>query len=183
MRFPGNRLAGTRVTQMTRTVDFAPTLLRELGLPIPASYEGVPLQPALQEPPQDLELPAFAETCYLFYAKKSSVEGARTVERADETLYIDPTFRKNFVLKEKYHQPVLDTKDRMIRTDRWKLIWIPGIKGPILRLYDMHADPQQQNDLSGRNLPVMKRLFEHLKAWWNGRTDLRWSREDDDPNR
>ncbi|NRA97293.1 MAG: hypothetical protein HRU14_13905, partial [Planctomycetes bacterium] len=67
--------------------------------------------------------------------------------------------------------------------NRWKLIHIPGRNGPIYRLYDMVADPGQTTDLSTEGLPVMKRLIAHLDAYWQGRTDLRWSRADDDPDR
>jgi arylsulfatase A-like enzyme len=179
MRLPGGRYAGTRVPGIARTLDVAPTLLDLLGIPAPAGFEGTSLKPAIEDPLLDLALPAFAETCYLFYPKRGHPEGALTVRPADETLRIDPSFRNNFVLREEYHQPVIDSKDRMIRTGRWKLIHIPGVTGPIYRLYDMHADPSQLHDLSGENLPVMGRLAAALDSWWSGRWDIRWPQKAD----
>jgi len=183
VKLPRREHAGTRIRQITRSVDLAPTILDLLGQPIPEGYEGVSLVPALGPGEPSLDLPAFAETCYLFYRKRIASEDVLTVEPADRTLFIDPGFRNNFVLKEEWHQPVLDTKDRMMRTPRWKLIWIPGKRGPIYRFFDMSVDPHQEHDLSGRRLPVMTRMIRSLEEHWAGRTDLRWRPEDDLPER
>jgi arylsulfatase A-like enzyme len=181
VRFPGGKYGGTRIPWITRTIDIAPTLLSEIGVPTPASYVGVDLTAQFTDPSQPLSLPAFAETCYLFFPKIGHPKGARTVKSSGETLWIDPKFRNNLVLRPEYHDAVIESKDRMIRTNRWKLIEIPGDEAPIYRLYDMVADPHQKNDLSLDQPEIFARLKDALHRWWAGETDLRWSAEDDVP--
>jgi hypothetical protein len=117
----------------------------------------------------------------LFFPKIGHPKGARTVKSSGETLWIDPKFRNNLVLRPEYHDAVIESKDRMIRTNRWKLIEIPGDEAPIYRLYDMVADPHQKNDLSLDQPEIFARLKDALHRWWAGETDLRWSAEDDVP--
>ena len=179
MAFPDGRGAGRVVKQVTRTLDFAPTLLNILDIDVPDSYAGADLAPAMADPEQPMDLPAFAETCYLFFSKQHHPEDALTVEGANHTLMIDSGFRNNLVLREKFHEGVINTKDRMVRTNRWKLIHIPGKNGPIYQLYDMKADPGQLHDLTPERPEVMERLIRMLDAWWAGETDMRWSAEDD----
>lgn len=176
---PGSGTRGTRVSSLTRTVDILPTFMEMIGMVPPTGIDGHSFKKAFEDPGVDLLRPAFAETCYLFFPKKQHPEGALAVRPADETLRIDPEFHNNFVLKEEYHQAVLDTKDRMIRTERWKLIEIPGKDGPIRRLYDMKADPRQQHDLSTKEVEILGRLASALSEFWSGKTDVRWSRDDD----
>lgn len=158
MHVPG--LAPRTVEAITRTVDVAPTVLSVLGLPVPASMEGVSLKPLLEGARDDLDLTAFAETCYLFFPKSRAMTGLTFAERATvvevagatETLTVDPDFRDNLVLAPALRQAVIDAKDRMVRTRRHKLIVIPGRERPIVRLYDMEADPSQQVNLAGQGL-------------------------------
>ena len=183
VRLPGKAHAGTRVAGTTRNVDIAPTILDLLGHPSPATYEGVSLKPMIESPETDLCLPVFSETCYLFFPKKAHGEGVLLTKGASDTLAIDPSFRNNFVLREQFHDEVIKTKDRMMRTKRWKLIHIPGEAGPIYRLYDMLEDPGQVRNLAGLRPPVMERLVSHLDRYWAGETDLRWSPQDDQQDR
>ncbi|MFM7736083.1 MAG: sulfatase, partial [Alphaproteobacteria bacterium] len=57
VRLPGGRSAGTVVERPVRSIDVAPSLLDWMGVPIPESFEGVPLAAALarpESPPEDL---------------------------------------------------------------------------------------------------------------------------------
>lgn len=49
VKFPGNRHAGTRIEQQVRTVDILPSVLQEMGLPVPPApaIVGVPIQPVI----------------------------------------------------------------------------------------------------------------------------------------
>ena len=183
IRFPGAQHRGKRIPWITRSVDIAPTLLGSLGIEAPTSYVGRDLMSAIEDPATPLTLPAFAETCYLFFPKILHPKGARTVKSSGETLWIDPKFRNNLVLLPEYKDAVIESKDRMIRTNRWKLIEIPGETEPIYQLYDMQADPKQQRDLSNDGLPVMERLKAALAQWWAGDPHVTWSLADDHPDR
>ena len=167
---------GEKVEAITRNADVAPTLLELLGEPVPEAMEGVSLMPLLRGEASDLSLPAFAETCYLFFPKKQAMTGLTEAERAQvvdlagaaDTLEVDPAFDHNFVLRPKYRALVIAAKDRMVRTRRWKLIEIPGKDAPIRRLYDMEADPHQTRDLSGQGLAEEAALADLLQRYWRG---------------
>jgi arylsulfatase A-like enzyme len=157
IRLPG-QVTPSVVNSLTRTVDLAPTLLTALKLPVPESMEGV----NAGEP----ELVAYAETCYLFFPKAQAMTGLSAEERAEvvdlagaaDTLEVDPNFRHNLVLRPAYRDAVINAKDRMVRTTRWKLIEIPGKTRPIRRLYDVLADPKQTRNLAGQGLAVEEEL-------------------------
>lgn len=171
LRLPGQTAAST-VSSLTRTVDLAPTLLSVLKLPVPTSMEGVDLAPVLRGERSEPDLISFAETCYLFFPKAQAMSVLTEAERAEvvelsgaaDTLEVDPDFRHNLVLRPAYREAVINAKDRMVRTTRWKLIEIPGKTRPIRRLYDVLADPQQAHDLAGTGLAVEAELVELLRA-------------------
>jgi arylsulfatase A-like enzyme len=171
MRVPGGP-TGT-VEALTRTADVAPTLLSVLGLPVPSSMQGVDLSPLLKHEVADLDLTAFAETCYLFFPKSKAMTGLTDAERAEvvdlagaaDTLEVDATFRHNLVLRPAYRQAVVDAKDRMARDARYKLVVIPGKRRELVRLFDMRDDPQQRVDLSGQGLAIEAELRARLDRY------------------
>jgi len=65
-KLPGSLLAGRRVSTRVRLLDVAPTLLSMLSLPLPPTFQGESLVPAMKatvkSPSSDL--PAYAETDY-----------------------------------------------------------------------------------------------------------------------
>ena len=167
---------GAKVEAITRNADVAPTLLELLKLPVPESMEGVSLASLLRGEAHDLFLPAFAETCYLFFPKKQALVGLSDAERARvvdlagaaDTLEVDADFDHNFVLRPKYRELVVSAKDRMVRTARWKLVEVPGKDAPIRRLYDMEQDPRQTTNLAGQGLPEEAALADLLARYWRG---------------
>ncbi|MEZ4466982.1 MAG: hypothetical protein R3F43_21665 [bacterium] len=81
-------------------------------------------------------------------------ERARVLDSSDARDLEDrKNFNNNMVLRADLHDTVLATKDRMVRTPRWKLIHIPGKTHPSTAC--MQADPGQTRDLSGRVFAVM----------------------------
>lgn len=169
VRLPGTK--ASTVSSLARTVDLAPTLLSALNVPVPASMEGVNLLPVLRGEASEPGLISYAETCYLFFPKAKAMTGLSEAERAEvvelsgaaDTLEVDLQFRDNLVLRPAYREAVIDAKDRMVRTTRWKLIEIPGKTRPIRRLYDVLADPRQVNDLAGQGLPEEAELAALLE--------------------
>lgn len=171
LRLP-SRTPGT-VDAITRNADVAPTLLSLLGLEVPASMQGVSLTPLLRGEVKDLGLTAFAETCYLFFPKAKAMTGLTEAERAEvvdlagatDTLEVDPSFRHNLVLRPAYRQAVIDAKDRMVRTAKWKLVVIPGKQRELVRLFDMERDRGQRVDLSGEQPEVTRELRALLETY------------------
>lgn len=183
IRVPGVDRPGAKVSALTRSIDVAPTLLALLGGERPEAWQGVNLEPLLKGEVDDLDLPIFGETCYLFFPKSKALIDLTDAERAEvvdtssarDTLEVDKSFNNNFVLRADLHDTVIANKDRMIRTRRWKLVHVPGKTKPIYRLWDMIVDPHQRHDLSRTGNPVMPKLIEQLDAYWAGRgAQMRW---------
>jgi len=190
IRVPGVTTPGSKIEALARNIDIAPTLMAQLGVDRPDTWTGADLTPLLRGEATDLDLPVFAETCYLFFPKSNALVDLTEAERADlleskgarDTLEIDKAFNNNMVLRRELHEDQIRTKDRMVRTRRWKLIHIPGKQRPIQRLYDMQADPAQTTDLSKKGLPVMAHLARLLDAYWAGDgATQRWPRAWEDP--
>lgn len=192
IRVPGVTTPGSRIHAVTRNVDVAPTIAAQTGVERPESWNGVDLSGLLRGEDTDLDLPAFAETCYLFFPKSNALIDLTEAERARllqskgarDTLEIDKAFNNNMVLRRELHDDQIRTKDRMVRTRRWKLVHIPGVGRPILRLFDMENDPGQTRDLSAAGLAVMPRLEQMLDAYWRGDgASQRWPAAWEDPAR
>ncbi|MGY8768174.1 MAG: sulfatase-like hydrolase/transferase [Pirellulales bacterium] len=62
-------------------------------------------------------------------------------------------------------------KQRMIRTDQWKLVWYPEIDRT--QLFDMITDRFETKDLAGEDsmADIVMKLRERLKAWQNSVED------------
>ncbi|MCA9540143.1 MAG: sulfatase-like hydrolase/transferase, partial [Myxococcales bacterium] len=171
-----------RVDAITRNVDLAPTLAGLLDVPPAPEWQGVDLGPLLRGEVADLNLLAFAETCYLFFPKRrmtgltdAEKDQLVMVEGAGDTLVVDPTFDDNLILRPEKAAEVIAAKDRMVRTRRWKLIELPGRDGAIRRLYDLQNDPKQTQNLAGQGRAIERQLAELLDRYWQGDAeDARW---------
>jgi hypothetical protein len=52
-----------------------------------------------------------------------------------------------------------------VRGDRWKLVRLPGLEGPIERLYDLEADPLERIDRAATEPAVRAGLARRLDRW------------------
>ncbi len=191
VRAPGVTRPGSTITALTRNIDLAPTIAGLVGLPPAPQWTGADLRPLLTGEASDLDLPVFGETCYLFFPKREAMsvltddERARLLDAsgARDTLEVDDSFDDNIVVKAELHDVALATKDRMVRTRRWKLLHVPTSEGPpIYRLWDMQADPHQTTNLAGRGLSVEPQLIALLDAYWAGQgAQQRWPAANETP--
>lgn len=116
----GKRGDPHEVSKVVRSIDFAPTILDLCGIQPDPRMEGVSLRPYLERTSDDMGLAFFGETSYLFCKRYIPGEKPRYIPPMDSTTDIDETFNTNFVLKDKYQKLVLETKERVLRTERWK---------------------------------------------------------------
>ncbi len=162
---PGQRYAPRSVERLARTIDAAPTLLELAGLPREPKFEGVSLRPYLDGSSPDLSLAFFGETSYLFFKRSIPGEEPKHIPPLEDTTYVDGGFDFHFVLRPEYQQLVLDTKERCLRTEKWKLIYTPGEYHPIFRLYDLSTDPHCMRDVKLENNDVWQTMQERLRLW------------------
>ena len=162
---PGIPEPGRKVKEVIRSLDFAPTLLELAGMPVDPQFEGVSLAPVVRgrEPMPDIAY--YGETSYLFYQRTIPGEKTLHIPPMDETTYIDPDFDYHFVLKPKYRQAVLDTKEHALRTNRFKFVQTPGVIRPIERLFDLKDDPHCERDVKAAFPGVATRMREALESW------------------
>lgn len=165
MRIPGAVKPGRKVERLVRSLDLPPTLMELVSQTPDPRFEGTSLVPYLQRPEVDLSLAWFGETSYLFFRRKIPGEEPLHIPPMDETTMIDPEFDFHFVLKDKYQDAVLKTKERCLRTERFKLVYTPGAKGPIYRLYDLQADRHCETDVKAAFPQVFASMKSALHRW------------------
>jgi arylsulfatase A-like enzyme len=130
----GDRRPGTVVDAQVRVIDLFPTLVDAIGLQPPPGVDGRSL----------LTKPG---------AKSVSSTPIAYGETGRSFMGIDP---------ERYLEGVAG-KHRMVRTDRWKLLYIPDPVGGKRLLFDILADPGEQKDLAAEHPEIVEKLFAELE--------------------
>lgn len=161
---PGREQA-TRIPRTTRSVDLAPTLLERLGLAVPKEMDGRPLTPYIDDPGTNLDLAAFYETG-VWLAPMPGV-------RSDHLQY--PSLLKileipnketgTMSVKPQYRDIVIQARDRMIRTDDWKLVYLPMKEGALYWLFDLRENPDNDEDVSAQHPEIFAQMKQRLVDW------------------
>jgi arylsulfatase A-like enzyme len=159
--FAGPGVPRRRVDDLVRSIDLAPTWFTWLGLERPRGWRGVDLSGEV--PP----LWALLETSYLLYRQPvPDLRPGEVVQGFPETMdnatYFDFRFDFNQVLREELEDDLLATKCYAVREGPWKLIRVPGVGGPIYRLFDLSKDPQCRRDVAAEEPEVFTRLAARL---------------------
>ena len=172
LHVPGGR-GGRNVPDIVRSIDLAPTLLDLCGVTPDGRMEGVSLRSYLEGGTGSLGLAAYAESSRLF--PRRLIPGERPLQSEPPLPPIEVSREADgrIVLKAEHRAAVLQTKERMLRTERWKLVFTPGEQRDILRLYDLASDPHCERDVGPLHPEVLSRLREHLWEWMRERRDHR----------
>jgi len=168
---PKKKYKSGKINKICRSIDIAPTVLELTGNKIPESYEGVSLKPYIDGSKKDLFLTYYGETSYLFFKRNVPGEETLYIPPMDRTTYIDEDFDYHIVLNDKYLKDVIKTKERTVRTERYKLVYTPGKDHTIYRLYDIKKDPHCTEDLSSVKKNVYNRMKKALNIWVDRRTE------------
>jgi arylsulfatase A-like enzyme len=137
VRFPGNAGAGLRVEHRVSNLDIVPTVLSELGAPLPDTLAGRPLQETIADP-----------------------EGRFVLVRPPMTRYPDRVIPRRRVIRSVVGKPVADLTDPRIRGlvgRLWKYLWAPDAE-LLFRL------PDEARDLSAADAKTRRKLREALEV-------------------
>jgi len=164
---------------IVRDIDVAPTILDLLHIVPPKTMEGVSLLPLARGTTSSLNLTAFAETGLWFTDKGDNFYQQQRILYPDIIGLgaIDNTFNNEVVIKPEYRALTTIAKHRMIRNDRYKLIYIPTRQGIQFELYDVQNDPQELNNIAGQNPAVVAAMKDELFQWMSKDKNSFWSNE------
>ena len=112
------------IKNQVQTIDIMPTILDILNIHLIENIDGISLMPAINGEMNPRKY-AFAETGKSFFTQN----------------------------KRSYFEGIKG-KWRMVRTDKWKLIYIPHPEKDIFELYDLEEDPYEQNNVFDKEKKV-----------------------------
>ena len=155
-----------REAGIVRDVDLAPTLYALTGVAPPPDLDGRSLAPALVGRPLEPAL-AYAETGLWFTEEIPGL--ARDlrlpypgIARLTE---VDTQHDDELVLQRAVRPLTLVAKHRMVRDDRYKLVYVPARSGVHWLLFDTREDPGEERDVAASHPDVVARLQGELWAW------------------
>lgn len=161
-RHPGK---GRIVNGVVRSVDVMPTLLEMLRQPIPSSVEGESFASALAGGDVGNRA-AFAETgMWISTNVKGLPENRIHYPSILEALDVRNASTGTLSIKSAIEDEIIRAKSRMIRTQKWKLVYFPLQQGASYQLYDAENDPTMTTDVSARHPEVATALRAQLIDW------------------
>jgi len=155
-----------KIPELVRMVDIVPTLADLVGVEKPEAWQGQSLAGWIWQTEKPKHLPFYGETGFPFI--QFTVPG---VERPklppmDEMTYIEKDFNYQFVLKEKYVEPLIRAKQRCLKTQFWKLVCTPtAAGGRHFGLFQMNQDPHGEVDLAAQRPEVLSVMQTALERW------------------
>jgi arylsulfatase A-like enzyme len=159
------RAGGRTVPEIVRSVDLAPTLYELTGVEAPRDVDGESLVPALRGEPTAPKL-AYAESEIMFANAAGSARELRVPYPGFlSVLETDSAHEDQTVLKREYDEVTLMARQRMVRDERFKLVYAPTRAGPRYWLYDTKLDPAEMRDVSAEFPRERDRLEAALWRW------------------
>jgi len=147
-------------------VDLAPTLYALAGVAPPQDLDGSSLAPALDGhalAPQR----AYAETELWFTETIPGLPSELRLPYPGITRLteVDAEHGDELVLQSAMRPLTIVARHRMVRDDRWKLLYVPTRTGVRWMLFDTVADPGETQDVAAAHADVVARLQGELWSW------------------
>ena len=171
---PQIQQAGLRVEATTRTIDLAPTLLEMAGLPVPDSMEGKSLLPLMRGETSSDQRYAFHETGVWLAPIPGMGEHHLKYPDLFTLLEVRDKATGTLSLKPDMNELAITARDRMVRDDRWKLVYLPMKQGAEYWLFDMQDGYNGAEDVSKKFPAETQRLKTILRQWMGNDTLREW---------
>ncbi len=162
------------IDEVTSSVNLMPTLLQRLGLPAPDSCEGRSFADLLrgQRPPRDGTI--FAESAELLGGEKQLTwDSYLRYPPLAKMLEVTEPASGLIGIKKEYFDLLIEARQRMVRTSRWKLLYAPLVEGARYQLFDLQADPLCRSDVQDAHPQVFADLRAALWDWMKGDSQRR----------
>jgi arylsulfatase A-like enzyme len=155
-----------REPAIVRDVDLAPTVYALTGVAPPGDLDGQSLVPALKGEPLPPQR-AYAETGLWFTEDIPGLPSELRLPYPGIALLseVDTQHGDELVLQKAMRPLTLVAKHRMVRDERWKLLYVPARTGVRWMLYDTEADPGEVEDVAAAHPDVVARLQGDLWSW------------------
>jgi len=160
------------IPETVRLIDVAPTLADLVGQKKPPTWQGKSFAGWIRGTEKPVERPFYGETGFPFIQF-----GVKGVERPklppmDECTFIDKSYNYQFVLKPQYLAPLLEAKQRCLRTQNWKIVCTPTAqKSRHFGLFQMANDPTGEIDLAKERPEVLAPMQAALERWMDENTE------------
>jgi arylsulfatase A-like enzyme len=152
---------------IVRDVDLAPTLYALAAVAPPADLDGRSLAPELFGAATPERHFAYAETELWFTEEIPGLSSDMRMPYPGIMALTELDARHNAeIVMRRDMLPVTGmARHRMIRDERWKLVYVPTRKGVKYMLFDTVADPAEVRDVAASNPTEVTRLRTELWAW------------------
>ncbi|HEY3822225.1 MAG TPA: sulfatase [Polyangiaceae bacterium] len=160
-------------TAVVQTVDLTPTVCDLAGVAPPAAMDGRSLAAGVRGAPL-ASLPAYAETELWLLDDQRALRNLRVpTPGVLDLLEVDAEHGQQIVTKAAAEPLTLLARHRMVRDDRWKLVYAPTTEGVRYELFDTRSDPEERADVSQRVPAETARLQDLLWPWMLGDPGVR----------
>jgi hypothetical protein len=163
--FDPRRPLAHREKAVVSSVDIAPTLYELAGVPAPPDLDGRSLAPAVGGAPL-ASRPVFAET-ELWMSDRPHVPDALRIAypHLADLLEIDQAHDDMAVVRAEVEEITLVARHRMVKDERWKLIYMPTRLGVRYLLFDTERDPAEFHDVFAKEPEEAARMSGVLWQW------------------
>jgi arylsulfatase A-like enzyme len=162
----GAEFAGRRVPDIARDVDLAPTLYDLAGVDPPLDLDGRSLAAALRGgalPPRF----AYAESELWFTEEIPGLPASLRMPYPGilALTELDGKHNAEIVLRREMAPLTTMARHRMVRDERWKLVYVPTRRGVVYKLFDTQVDPAETHDVANEQPAQLARLKGELWSW------------------
>lgn len=154
------------IPETVRLIDVIPTLADLVGIEKSPTWQGQSFAGWLKGTETPIYRPFYGETGFPFI--QLTVPGIERpkLPAMDDLTFIDKNFNYQFVLKDKYRKPLIDAKQRCLKTQRWKIVCTPTAQGTRhFGLFQMDIDRYAEHDLAATRPEVLAPMRSALNRW------------------